>query len=94
MKRYESPDHKQQIVALNRVLGQIESVKKMIIGRKYCPDIIHQIRAARGGLVSAEVSVLASHISNCLHEAIRSEDDVLIKEKTIEISKYVKGLIV
>ncbi|MCB0362200.1 MAG: metal-sensitive transcriptional regulator [Bdellovibrionales bacterium] len=90
----ENPDHTKQVAALNRVIGQLEAVKKMMIDRKYCPDIIHQIRAARGGLVSAEVMVLATHISNCVRDAIQSGDEVVIEEKAQEVSKYVKGLVV
>lgn len=89
----KNPDHSNQLAAINRVIGQLESIKKMIIDKRYCPEIIHQLRAARGGLVSAEVMILSVHIENCLRDAIESSDDFVIKEKSKELTKYVKGLI-
>lgn len=89
----KNPDHSNQLAAINRVIGQLESIKKMIIDKRYCPEIIHQLRAARGGLVSAEVMILAVHIQNCLRDAIDSKDDIVIEEKSKELTKYIKGLI-
>lgn len=88
------PDHSKQVVAVNRVIGQLEKIKKMMLAQKYCPDIIHQVRAARGGLASVEASVLGVHILNCLHDAIFSGHDAEIDAKTSEIVKYVRSLIV
>ena len=89
----QHPDHSAQVTAINRVIGQLEAIKKMMIDRKYCPEIIHQMKAARGGLVTAEVSVLATHISNCVHQAVLSKDDDEIEAKTSEVVKYVRSLI-
>lgn len=62
--KIEHPEHNhtKQIAALNRIIGQLESVKKMMTDRKYCADIIHQIKTAHGGLVSVEVKVSATHV--------------------------------
>jgi DNA-binding FrmR family transcriptional regulator len=92
-QKKEHPDHSAQLAAISRIIGQLELVKKLIIARKYCPDIIQQIRAARGGLVAAEVAILGVHISNCIREAVRSDDQEEIEAKTAEVIKYVKKLV-
>lgn len=88
----EHPNHSKRIAGINRVIGQLENIKKMIVEREYCQDIIHQIKTARGGLNSIEVSILNTHIENCVTEAIESRDEAEIKRKTKEITKYVKSL--
>jgi DNA-binding FrmR family transcriptional regulator len=92
-QKKQHPDHSTQLAAISRIIGQLELVKKMIIARKYSPDIIQQIRAARGGLVASEVAVLGVHISNCIQEAILSDDKEEIEAKTAEVVKYVKKLV-
>jgi DNA-binding FrmR family transcriptional regulator len=91
--RETHPDHTAQFVAINRVIGQLEGIKKMFVERKYCPEIIKQIKAARGGLLSVEATVLSTHLSSCVHSAIKSGDEEEIDIKIDEIMKYVRSLI-
>ena len=60
------PDHIKQISRLNRVSGQLEGVKKMIEGQRYCPDILKQLKAARSAIKSLENSILETHLVNCV----------------------------
>ena len=43
----ENPSHKQEIPRINRAIGQLEGIKKMIEEQRYCPDIIIQLKAVR-----------------------------------------------
>lgn len=45
-KKSENPNHKHEIPRLNRAIGQLEGIKKMIEEQRYCPDIIVQLRRA------------------------------------------------
>jgi DNA-binding FrmR family transcriptional regulator len=74
-KKSEHPDHSKEISRLNRISGQIEGVKKMIAERRYCPDIITQLRAISSATKSVEANVLKSHLKACVSSAFESKDD-------------------
>lgn len=77
-------DHSRQLHKLNRVEGQIAGVKKMIEERRYCPDIIQQVRATRKALFAVESALLTGHLEDCVTSAIeskvKSEKDTKISE--------------
>ena len=41
------PCHKAEIPRLNRVIGQLEGIKKMIEEQRYCPEILIQLNKAK-----------------------------------------------
>ncbi len=63
------PSHAPELKKLNRIAGQVEGIKKMIENRRYCVDILTQIRAARAALKSVETNVLERHIGMCVAES-------------------------
>lgn len=77
----EHPDHGELLPKLNRAQGQLEGTKRMITERRYCPEIIQQLRAARKALVSIEASLLERHLRECVAEAIDSKAKSHLNEK-------------
>lgn len=67
------PDHKAQLQRLNRIKGQVEGVGRMISEKRYCVDIMTQIRAARAALKSLEAEVLETHLKHCVIDAFNSK---------------------
>ena len=78
------PSHENQLVRLKKVEGQIRGIQTMIDERRYCMDILSQIRAVTGAMRKIESGILASHLQHCVNDAITShnskEADVKIKE--------------
>lgn len=74
-------NHTENLPRLNRIIGQIEGIKKMIEGERYCTDILMQLRAVRSALKSVESNVLHKHIQHCIAQSFSSETD---KDKKIE----------
>jgi DNA-binding FrmR family transcriptional regulator len=70
----EHPEHSAQVAKLNRAIGQLEAVRRMIDDRQYCVDIMTQLRAARSALKSVELGVLETHMNACLAEACHAEE--------------------
>ncbi len=83
------PDHSAHIKRLNRVKGQIEGIERMILDRRYCPDIIAQLKAASAGLRATEAEVLKAHLRGCVTTALASKDAFKSEEKIQEIIKLV-----
>ena len=84
-KKY--PNHSKEVSRLNRIAGQIEGVKKMIEDRRYCPDIITQLRAVSSAAKSLEATILEAHLATCVADAFKSDN---IKEQEEKITELVK----
>lgn len=75
----KNPSHKSQTASLKRIEGQIRGIIKMVEDGKYCVDVLTQIKAAKGALVTVEGKILQKHIKSCIKHALKNEDDVNVK---------------
>ena len=83
--REQFPDHQDQLVRLAKIEGQIKGIRKMIEERRYCMDIVQQIKAVTAGLKQVQMGVLEKHIHTCVQEAVTSRKPDLFAEKVDEI---------
>lgn len=88
--RHHHPDHSAELKKLNRISGQVEGVKKMVGERRYCPDIITQLRAIKAAVKSVEANILEEHLRSCITEALRSEDKKEQEKKISELKEIFK----
>ena len=84
-KNSPAPDHSKQIARINRVIGQMEAVKRMIVEQRYCPEILIQTRAIYSAVRSLESSVLERHLQTCVKEAMKSKDNAKSDQKIKEL---------
>jgi DNA-binding FrmR family transcriptional regulator len=84
------PCHKNQVPKINRAVGQLEAVKRMIDEGKYCVDIMSQLRAARNAIKTIELGVLETHVDACVTDACASKDAALRKKRIGEIMELLK----
>lgn len=84
------PDHSQHKKRLQRVRGQIDGIAKMIDDRRYCPDIVFQIRAAAKALQAVEAEILNTHIQGCVKTAIKAKNEKEIHKKIDEIMDLIQ----
>ena len=61
----------------------------MILGQRYCPDIIAQIRAASAAMKAVEAEIFKSHLRGCVKSALSGNDPFKSEEKIQEIIKMV-----
>jgi DNA-binding FrmR family transcriptional regulator len=81
------PDHRNNLTRLRKVGGQIQGIERMINERRYCPEILIQIRAARSALRSLENAILQKHIRECVQSAVASKNTNEINTKISELMK-------
>ena len=74
---------------LNRMMGQLGGIKKMIDDNRYCGDILIQIGAVESALQNLGYIVLQNHIETCVKEEIINGNEDIIEE-TIELIKKLK----
>ena len=81
------PNHEDQLARLNKIDGQLKGIRRMIEERRYCIDIISQIRAVVGALEQVQMGVLEKHVHHCVGEAITTKDQAVLEEKIEEVVK-------
>lgn len=84
-------DHSSELKRLSRIKGQVEGVERMILDKRYCPEIVNQIKAIRSALKSLEANIIEGHMRSCVNQAIKSRDPVVVQEKLDEIVSLMKG---
>lgn len=83
------PDHTVHLKRLNRVRGQIDGIERMILEKRYCPEIITQLKAACAALTAVEAEVFKTHLRGCVKQAFSSPDELGTERKINEIVKMV-----
>ena len=74
---------------LNRIVGQLNGIKKMLDDDRYCGDILTQIAAAESALQSVGYIILKEHMETCVTEGVRAGDTEIMAE-AFELMKKLK----
>jgi DNA-binding FrmR family transcriptional regulator len=84
-------DHSAELKRLSRIKGQVVGIERMIQEKRYCPEIVMQVKAARSALKSLELSIIENHMKHCVKTAVASKNSDVIQEKMDEILLLLKG---
>ena len=74
---------------LNRMVGQLNGISRMLDENRYCGDILIQISAVEKALQGFGYTVLKSHMENCVAEEVRNGNPDIMDE-TLELMKKLK----
>lgn len=74
---------------LNRMIGQLNGISRMLDENRYCGDILTQVAAVESALQSFGYTVLAEHMKTCVAEEIRKGNDQIMEE-AVELVKKLK----
>lgn len=76
-----SEDEKKEIITrLNRLIGQLNGVKKMVEEDRYCDDVLIQLSAACKGIKSLANVILDKHVHSCLIKNIEQGNYEVVDE--------------
>ncbi|MDP3790444.1 MAG: metal-sensitive transcriptional regulator [Candidatus Omnitrophota bacterium] len=81
--------HEEQIKFLNKIEGQIRGIQHMIEERRYCIDIITQIRSIIGALYRVEDEIFKKHVEGCVVTALKGKSEI---EKLKKINEVVETI--
>ena len=74
---------------LNRIIGQLNGITKMLDDNRYCGDILTQIAASESALQQVGYILLKSHMETCVSEDIKAgKEDSL--EEAFELMRKLK----
>ena len=65
---------------LNKLIGQMNGIKKMIEEGVSCEDVMTQLNAVNGGLHKLSFIMLDAHVRHCVREGMENGD----ADETIE----------
>jgi DNA-binding FrmR family transcriptional regulator len=87
MKHRATPHavHTEQLVRLRRIEGQVGGLVRMVEEKRYCVDILTQLRAVRSALKRVEDAVVRSHVEHCVAQATRSGTEAERRTKIDEL---------
>ena len=63
--------HDSQLTRLRRIEGQLAGIARMVEEKRYCVDILTQLRAARTAIKRVEEQILREHVEHCVVNAVR-----------------------
>ncbi len=75
MQNKKYTDHSNKLPRINKVIGQLDGIKKMIENEKNCIDILFQLKAVRSAIKSLEGKILEDHLKNCVMQSFDSEEN-------------------
>lgn len=87
---YDGIDFSEENKRLNRVLGQVEGIKKMLHEQRKLDDVLIQCKAVHSALKSIEYRLLRAHVEHVLDEASRMEKRKTRAEYLAELEELYK----
>ena len=74
---------------LNRMIGQLGGISRMLEENRYCGDILTQVAAVESALQSFGYIVLQEHMETCVAQEVRKGNDQILEE-AVELMKKLK----
>ena len=74
---------------LNRMVGQLNGIGRMLDDNRYCGDILIQVAAVEKALQSFGYTILRDHMNTCMVDAVR-EGDTSVMDEALELMKRLK----
>ena len=87
---YAHIDHSDEVKRLNRIVGQIEGVRKMLEGQRKLEDVLIQCKAIHSALKSIETRILKAHLDVALDEIVKIDKKKNRAEKVAELEELFK----
>ena len=84
---YDSLDFSDEIKRLNRVVGQVEGVKKMLEDQRRLDDVLIQCKAVHSALKSIEQRIIRAHLETALEDIVRLEKKKSRAERVSELEE-------
>ena len=82
--------HKEQLVFLKKIEGQVRGIQRMIEEGKYCVDILTQVHSVIFALARVEDKILEKHFEHCVANAMQGRSASDKREKLDEVLLLIK----
>ena len=72
---------------INRIVGQLIGINKMIDDNRYCGDILIQLSACTSALEKVSNMILKNHLETCVKEDIKNNKETVFDELMFLLEK-------
>ncbi|WP_255573633.1 metal-sensitive transcriptional regulator [Deefgea tanakiae] len=76
---------------LNRIVGQVSGITRMVEEEKYSGDILNQVAAARSALDALGLILLEQQTQDCIAQALKTGNGQEAAEQLMQVVKKVRG---
>ena len=73
-----------------RLIGHMESIKKMVENGRDCSEVLIQLSAVNSALQGVSRVILKDHIENCIVDAVKSDDKQALENLNKAIDRFMK----
>ena len=88
-------DSKERLKArLSKAIGQLNFVYRMVDEKKYCIDVLNQLKAVQAALDKTAEVILKQHLETCVVDAIRHQDTTRVVEELVQVFQKAPALYV
>jgi DNA-binding FrmR family transcriptional regulator len=88
--RHQHQDTKKIIDRMSRVIGHMESIKRMVEEGRDCSEVLIQISAVRSAINNVGKIILQDHINNCIVDAVKTGDKKVLDDLNSAVAKFMK----
>lgn len=85
--------HTQTKAVLNRMarlIGHLESIKRMVEDGRDCSEVLVQLSAVRSAINGVSKIILKDHLEHCIVEAVKDNDKEAIEQLNKAIDQFMK----
>lgn len=75
---------------LSKIIGHLESVKKMVESGRDCSEVLIQLSAVKAAINNTGKVILKDHMEHCIVHAIEDGNNKMIEELNEAIDKFIK----
>ncbi len=75
---------------MSRLIGHLESIKKMVEEGRDCSEVLVQLSAVSSALQGVGKVILKDHISHCIVDAVRDNDKDTLEKLNKAIDQWVR----
>ena len=75
---------------MSRIIGHMESTKRMVEDGRDCSEVLVQIAAVRSAIDNTGKIILQDHLKHCIIDAAHQGDQKAIDDLCQAIDKYMK----
>jgi DNA-binding FrmR family transcriptional regulator len=85
----QTTTHEEQLQFLRKIEGQVAGIQRMIEEKRYCVDILTQIRSIIGALHRVEGEIFRKHLDGCVVGALKGKSEAEKQKKINEVVELI-----
>ena len=68
-----------------KAMGHLNAVHRMVDEKKYCIDVLHQLKAVQSALDKVSEEILRQHLETCVVEAVQNQDTSRVVDELVQV---------